>query len=67
MEKLQARAVTLLASVALVASAISANAAVRTEVVSFTAGQVQSRSFLVYDDSLKGRRPGILVVPEFWG
>lgn len=31
------------------------------------AGDVISKGFIAYDDNIKGKRPAILVVPEWWG
>jgi dienelactone hydrolase len=38
-----------------------------TEEVSYSGGGVEMKGFLVWDDSLEGERPGILVVHEWWG
>jgi dienelactone hydrolase len=35
--------------------------------VSYTAGGVQMIGYLAYDTSIQGRRPGVLVVHEWWG
>jgi dienelactone hydrolase len=51
----------------LFASAAAARAAIKTEAVIYNQGQVEAHSFLAYDDSLGGKRPGVLVVPEWWG
>jgi dienelactone hydrolase len=48
-------------------SAGTTRAAIKTEILSYQEGQVQARSILTYDDSVLGRRPGVLVVPEWWG
>jgi dienelactone hydrolase len=45
----------------------TANAELHTETIQYTSGGVQLNGFLAYDDSLKGKRPGILVVHEWWG
>lgn len=45
----------------------TANAEIHTEAVNYTSGGVQLTGFLAYDDSVKGKRPGILVVHEWWG
>lgn len=49
------------------ASGAAARAAIKTETVIYKEGQIQAHSFLAYDDSLSGKRPGVLVVPEWWG
>ncbi|MGK0179539.1 MAG: dienelactone hydrolase, partial [Nitrospinales bacterium] len=45
----------------------SAFAGILTEEVSYTSGGVNLKGYLVYDDSIKGKRPGVLVVHEWWG
>ncbi len=45
----------------------AANAAIVTKTVTYKAGDVQMKGFLVYDDALKGPRPGVVVFPEWWG
>jgi dienelactone hydrolase len=42
-------------------------AAVKTETVSYKVGDKSYKGFLAFDDAVKGKRPGILVVHEFWG
>jgi dienelactone hydrolase len=38
-----------------------------TKEIPYRHGDLQLRGFLAYDDSAKGKRPGILVVHEWWG
>jgi dienelactone hydrolase len=38
-----------------------------TRTVEYRQGDTVMRGFLAYDDSLKGKRPGVLVVHEWWG
>ena len=45
----------------------SANAGIHTETVNYSSGGVQLTGFLAYGDSIKAKRPGILVVHEWWG
>jgi len=54
---------------ALVALAVSipGYAAVREEPVTYKDGDTSLKGYVVYDDARKGRRPGILVVHEWWG
>lgn len=40
---------------------------VRTQVVNYEQGGVQFQGFLAYDDSISGKRPGVVVFPEWWG
>ncbi len=45
----------------------SALAAVVVKDVTYKAGDTAMKGFLAYDDAAKGRRAGVLVVPEWWG
>ena len=51
-------------SMAMVASA---SAAVREEPVTYTDGETTMKGFVVYDDAVQAKRPGIVMVPEWWG
>jgi dienelactone hydrolase len=53
----------------LVAAALSlpAHAAVKEEPVTYKAGDTVMKGFVVYDDAVKGKRPGIILVHEWWG
>ena len=44
-----------------------AAAAVKGEVVEYKSGGTVFKGYLVYDDAAKGKRPGVLVVHEWWG
>lgn len=44
-----------------------ATAELRGEEVAYTAGGVEMQGYLAYDDAVQGRRPGIVVVHEWWG
>jgi dienelactone hydrolase len=54
---------------ALFALAVSApaSAAIREEPVSYKDGDTVMKGFVVYDDATKAKRPGIVVVHEWWG
>ncbi|MEW6120861.1 MAG: dienelactone hydrolase family protein [Pseudomonadota bacterium] len=45
----------------------TALAAVVGKDVSYKAGDTTMKGFLAYDDAVKGKRAGVLVVPEWWG
>lgn len=45
----------------------SARAEIRGEPVDYKAGDVTMKGYMAYDDSITGKRPGILVVHEWWG
>ena len=40
---------------------------VKGEEVEYRAGSVVMKGYLIYDEKIKGRRPGVLVVHEWWG
>ncbi|HWE04536.1 MAG TPA: dienelactone hydrolase family protein [Tepidisphaeraceae bacterium] len=53
------------------AVAIMANVAqaeIKTETVQYKAGDIEAHGFLAYDDNkAAGKRPGVVIVPEWWG
>ena len=54
----------LLAAVFVAAPAV---AAVKTQTVEYTYAETKLKGFLAYDDAVKEKRPGVLVVHEWWG
>lgn len=46
---------------------MQAHAAVVGEEVSYRAGDTVMKGYLAYDDAVKGKRPAVLVVHEWWG
>lgn len=56
-----------LIALTLAAFTSSAFAAIKTETIEYQAGDTKLKGFLVYDDAVKDKRPGILVMPEWWG
>lgn len=42
-------------------------AAIKEEAVTYKDGDTTLNGFIVYDDAVKGKRPGIVVVHEWWG
>lgn len=59
---------TLMASVvALVALAAPAFGAVKTKPFEYKAGETTLVGYLAWDDAATGKRPGVLVVHEWWG
>lgn len=50
-----------------VAGMWSAQAAVVTKEIDYKANGTTLKGYLVYDDKIKGKRPGVLVVHEWWG
>lgn len=45
----------------------AAGAALKTEAVAYKDGDTALRGYLVYDDAIEGKRPGVLVAHEWWG
>ena len=61
---------TALFAVALVSAiAISASAepSIKGKEVSYRSGATVMKGYLAYDENIKGKRPGVLVVHEWWG
>lgn len=44
-----------------------AQAAVKGEEVTYKQGDTSMTGYIAYDDSIKGKRPGVIVVHEWWG
>ena len=47
--------------------ATAAHAAIKEEPVTYKDGETTMNGFVVYDDAVKGKRPGIVLVHEWWG
>ena len=45
----------------------SASAAIKEEPVTYTDGETTMKGFVVYDDAIATKRPGIVMVHEWWG
>lgn len=45
----------------------AAHAAIQTREITYQSGAATMRGFLAWDDAIEGRRPGVLVVHEWWG
>ncbi|HEY5704109.1 MAG TPA: dienelactone hydrolase family protein [Terrimicrobiaceae bacterium] len=45
----------------------SLNAAIKTKDITYSEGGTTLKGFLAWDDAISGKRPGILVVHEWWG
>lgn len=58
---------SLVALVVLLAVAAAARAAVQTRKITYKDGSVECHGLLAWDDAVKGPRPGVLVVHEWWG
>lgn len=55
------------AMVGLLSLGSMAEAAVKTQTISYESGGIPLKGFLAWDDAAQGNRPGILVCPEWWG
>lgn len=44
----------------------SGQGAVKTEVVEYRHGETVLQGYIAYDDAIQGKRPGVLVVHEFF-
>ncbi len=52
---------------ALLCLTLAARAEIKTETVEYKDGDTTLKGYLAYDDAQEGKRPGVLVVPEWWG
>lgn len=62
--------VTLLATITVVSMSLvpkKATPMLKEETVTYNAGGVTLKGFIVYDESKTGKRPAVLVVHEWWG
>ena len=57
----------LIAAALALGVATSASAAVRTRVVDYTQGGTALEGMLAWNDAVQGKRPGVIVVHEWWG
>jgi dienelactone hydrolase len=51
----------------LLLAAVPSYAAIKTEAVDYKHGDVALQGYFAWDDAVKGKRPGIFVVHEWWG
>ena len=58
---------TLIATLALLAVAAASHAEVQTEAVTYKQGDTTLKGYFYFDDEIDGKRPGIIVVHEWWG
>jgi dienelactone hydrolase len=57
----------MMAAICAVAMAGNAHAAIKEEPVTYQDGETTMKGFVVYDDAVQGKRPGIVMVHEWWG
>lgn len=58
---------TLIAIGLVLACATASQAAVKGQEVTYGTKETTLKGYLAYDDAVKGKRPGVLVVHEWWG
>src|SRR5262249_16756643 len=61
------RTAWLLALAAIIATSGFARAEVKTKTITYTYDGTTLKGYLAWDDANKGKRPGVLVVHEWWG
>ena len=54
-------------SLVLLLASAAAQAAIRTETLEYRAGDAVLKGYLAYEDAIAGKRPAVLVAPEWWG
>jgi dienelactone hydrolase len=57
----------MILSVLSFAASASAKSKIDGKTVEYSSGNVVMKGYLVYDKNIKGKRPGVLVVHEWWG
>ena len=65
--KMSIAGVLVLTIVLMFAAVVSAAPRIKGEPVDYKAGGVTMKGYLAYDENIKGKRPGVLVVHEWWG
>jgi dienelactone hydrolase len=53
--------------IAILGMAAVSSAEIKTENVTYQSGGLTMKGYIAYNDAVKGKRPGILVVHEWWG
>src|SRR5882672_12842172 len=57
----------MLGALCAIAMAANASAAIKEEPVTYKDGETTLKGFVVYDDAITAKRPGIVMVHEWWG
>jgi dienelactone hydrolase len=52
---------------AVLATGSAASGAIRTQTVEYRSGEAVLEGYLAWDDAVSGKRPGVLVLHEWWG
>ena len=59
--------INLFVLLALLSLSFQSHAEIVTKVVDYSDGEIKMKGYLAYDNSIKGSRPGVIVVHEWWG
>src|SRR4030095_11028875 len=54
-------------AMAVIFSVTASHASMKTEELTYSEGGTNFKGFLAGDDAISGKRPGVLVVHEWWG
>src|SRR5690348_18141557 len=57
----------MVAALCAIAMVAKANAAIKEEPVTYKDGETTMKGFVVYDDAITAKRPGVIMVHERWG
>jgi dienelactone hydrolase len=57
----------MVATMCAVAMTATAHAAIKEEPVTYQDGETTMKGFVVYDDAVQDKRPGVIMVHEWWG
>ncbi len=58
---------TALIGLSSAAGTMSPASSIREETVTYTANGVTMKGYVAYDSNVKGKRPAIVIIPEWWG
>ena len=59
--------INLFVLLALLSLSFQSHAEIVTKGVDYSDGEIKMKGYLAYDNSIKGSRPGVIVVHEWWG
>jgi dienelactone hydrolase len=50
-----------------IGKSVASSPNIKEKNVTYTSGGITYQGFIAYDDNIKGKRPAVLIVPEWWG